>query len=118
MTSPPSPAAKRCLLLPKHRRSAGPARSVTGSVGRFHPGTVMLSRRARAPVVPAYIAGAFESLPKHGRFPRGRRIRVHFGAPLRFWEKELGAMEEGEAARHLESRVLALKNGMNAGETR
>jgi len=34
------------------------------------------------PVVPAYVAGAFEALPRHRRLPRPHRVTVTFGTPL------------------------------------
>jgi 1-acyl-sn-glycerol-3-phosphate acyltransferase len=46
------------------------------------PGFVSLVRRAKVPVIPVGVAGAFESFPRNARFPRPGKIRVVFGEPL------------------------------------
>lgn len=54
-------------------------RTEDGSVGDFKPGFISLIRRAKVPVVPVGIAGAFEAYPRDRKFPRPGRIRVVYG---------------------------------------
>ena len=54
-------------------------RSPDGSLQRFLPGIGQLLLRSGAPAVPAYIAGAFEALPRGRHIPKFRRITVTFG---------------------------------------
>jgi len=44
----------------------------------------MIAALSGAPVVPAYIDGARDSLPVGGTFPKPARIHVRFGPALRF----------------------------------
>ncbi len=59
-------------------------RSADGAVRDTRPGAAMIAALSGAPVVPAYIDGARESLPVGGRFPLPVRVHVRFGPPLRF----------------------------------
>lgn len=57
-------------------------RSETGELGEFKPGIVALASRAGVPIVPAAIAGTYESWPKGQKWPRPHPIRVHYGEPI------------------------------------
>ena len=57
-------------------------RSVDGSINRFKPVFGLIARRLGIPIVPVYIHGAFESLPKGRRWPRRRRLYVCFGSTI------------------------------------
>ncbi len=57
-------------------------RSPDGRIGETRPGAAILAAMSGAPVVPAFIAGARESLPVGGRFPGPARVRVRFGPAL------------------------------------
>jgi len=59
-------------------------RTSTGELGRLKPGFIALLRRARCPVVPVGIAGAFEAFPRGTILPRPGRVRVVFGEPIPF----------------------------------
>lgn len=56
--------------------------SLDGELQAIRAGVVALALRSRAPVVPIGIHGAFEALPRHGKFPKPRTIRIEVGAPL------------------------------------
>ncbi|MDD5557366.1 MAG: lysophospholipid acyltransferase family protein [bacterium] len=100
---------KRLIIFPEGTRSA------TGEIGAFKPGAVALGRMLMVPVVPAWIGGARESLPKDAWFPRGGKITVIFGEALRFWEGDLGGLSHGAAAGTLEAAVRALKDRLGHG---
>jgi long-chain acyl-CoA synthetase len=57
-------------------------RSFDGTPMEFKKGVGILAVETNIPVVPAYIEGAFESLPRSAVFPRFRKIRIIFGPPL------------------------------------
>jgi long-chain acyl-CoA synthetase len=57
-------------------------RSPDGTVGTFKPGAAMFADRLGLAIVPCWIDGAYEVLPKGGRLPRARRLRVIFGPPM------------------------------------
>jgi long-chain acyl-CoA synthetase len=85
-------------------------RSPTGELQRFLPGVARLARRAGAPVLPAYIDGTFEAMPRTRRLPRPAPVRVIFGAPIPV--AELEARGHGESP---EERVCtALRDAVAA----
>lgn len=59
-------------------------RSLDGRLGEGKPGVGMLAVRSRAPVVPAYVSGTFEALPKGAAWPRRSQVSVSFGPALHF----------------------------------
>ena len=59
-------------------------RSRTGELGRFKRGIGSLVAGTPVPVVPCYLAGAFEAWPSQRRLPRPRRLTLTLGAPLYF----------------------------------
>jgi long-chain acyl-CoA synthetase len=86
-------------------------RSPDGTLQRFLPGIGELLLRSRAPVVPAYIGGAFAALPRHRHLPRFKRISVIFGSP--YWPEALrvvgpGGTDEERIANALRAQVSAL----------
>ncbi len=57
-------------------------RSHDGSIGPLKPGIAGLAARVKAPVVPAGLAGTFESWPRGRIVPRPHAVRVHYGEPI------------------------------------
>ena len=86
-------------------------RSPDGSLQRFLPGIGQLLMRSGAPAVPAYIAGAFEALPRERRIPKFCRITVTFGrlepvASLR--ANGIGRTDEERVVNGLRQCLIAL----------
>ncbi len=83
-----SKGIKRALRLLSSGRVLGVfpegARSADGTVSALRLGAAMIAALSGAPVVPAWIDGARDSLPVGGVFPKPARIHVRFGKPLRF----------------------------------
>ncbi|MDE2184257.1 MAG: AMP-binding protein [Alphaproteobacteria bacterium] len=57
-------------------------RSPDGELQRFLPGIGQLLAKGRVPVVPTFIEGAFEAMPRTRKFPRFRPVSITFGPPL------------------------------------
>lgn len=57
-------------------------RSIEGKLQPFKPGVSSLSFELGVPIIPTYIAGAYEVLPKGSVFPKPGIIRVYFGKPI------------------------------------
>lgn len=70
------------LLFPEGTRSRD------GSIGRLRPGVVRLAQRTGALVVPAFIAGSYDALPRGAWFPRPVKTEVRFGAAFAVGENE------------------------------
>lgn len=58
-------------------------RSFDGNLMEFKKGVGILAVEMEVPVVPVFIEGAFEALPRGTARPRFRKITVTFGKPLR-----------------------------------
>jgi 1-acyl-sn-glycerol-3-phosphate acyltransferase/long-chain acyl-CoA synthetase len=87
-------------------------RSTTGRLLPFKRGAAFLAVELGLPIVPAYIDGAGEALPKGRWLPRPGRIHVRFGRPIR--PDEWVAVAQGKKARcgfterEIEQRITAL----------
>jgi 1-acyl-sn-glycerol-3-phosphate acyltransferase len=57
-------------------------RSVDGELGEIKAGIALLASRAKVAVVPAAVAGTFESWPRGRRWPRPHPLRIHFGPAM------------------------------------
>jgi 1-acyl-sn-glycerol-3-phosphate acyltransferase len=63
-------------------------RSETGAIGELKPGFTTIVRRAKCPVIPVGISGAYQALPLGSWFLKPTRVRVVFGEPLSVEELE------------------------------
>ena len=57
--------------------------TVTGAIGAFRKGAAILAMDTGTPIVPAYVDGMYEVLPRFRRVPRPGRVTVTFGRPMR-----------------------------------
>jgi len=78
-------------------------RSPDGKLQRFMPGIGQVLSDSRVTVVPAFIEGAYEAMPRTARLPRLKPLSITFGAPERI---EAGTPQE--IADKLHARVAAL----------
>lgn len=90
------------------------SRTLSGEVGPFQPGTMLLIRRAKPIVVPMALEGPFHIWPRGGRLRWRGRIGVSFGDPIP--GETLAAMSPDEALavmkRHVESALEATRRRM------
>ena len=84
------------------------ARTPDGAIHTFKPGTMLLIKRAKVPVVPVAIEGGFEAWPVHDNRPHATgRIGVMYGRPIP--AQTLLAMSTDEALAFLRDKVEALR---------
>jgi 1-acyl-sn-glycerol-3-phosphate acyltransferase len=87
-----SAAIKQALRLLRAGRVIGVfpegTRSADGRLQDARPGAAMLAALSGAPVVPAFIDGARQTLPVGRVFPLPARVHVRFGPVLRFARRE------------------------------
>jgi long-chain acyl-CoA synthetase len=87
-------------------------RSSSGELQEFKPGLGLLLARYRVPVVPAYIRGAYEALPRGRTWPTFTRLAIEFGQPVSpddFLRQGEGEPQE-RIRRGLYERVAALRD--------
>ena len=53
-------------------------RTETGEVGEFKKTFAILSKELNVPIIPVSIHGAYESMPKHAKFPAPSKIKVNY----------------------------------------
>lgn len=79
-------------------------RGEPGVLGRFHCGVAWLASMCpEVVVVPVWLEGCADVLPRHGRMPRRRRCTVRVGEPVR-----LGVGDPRAEADDLRQRVAAM----------
>ena len=75
-----------------------------------HPGVIAIAARARVPIVPVGVDGAFEAFPRDARLPRPHPVRVTFGAPVTIPAAVVRSREgQVEWAAELMQRIGALR---------
>lgn len=91
-------------------------RSLDGRLGEGKPGVGMLAVTSGAPVVPAYVSGTLEALPKGAVWPRRSQVSVSFGPALHF-KAPIGAGRKEsyrEAAQEMMRGIEQLKDHQQA----
>ena len=78
-------------------------RSYDGTLQAFKPGFVKLAHRARVPVLPVGIVGAFKVLPRNKKLPRPGRITVNYGPAYTEFLKESADISDAGFSRHTEA---------------
>ena len=63
-------------------------RTVDGKMQPLKSGVYLIARRARCPVVPVLIVGAFEAWPRQRKVPWFSSIRMIFGEPIIIQEED------------------------------
>jgi 1-acyl-sn-glycerol-3-phosphate acyltransferase len=84
-------------------------RSKTGELGEFKSGIGLLLAGVDLPVVPCYLQGAFEALPKGQIFPRPHRLRLTIGEPRKYSHLKRGKETAQHISQDLCEAILALK---------
>jgi 1-acyl-sn-glycerol-3-phosphate acyltransferase len=86
-------------------------RSTTGQLDEFKPGIGLLLAGIDLPVVPCYLEGAFDALPKGRLFPRPHRVHLTIGPPRNYSHLKRGKEAAQTISQDLKTAILRLKNG-------
>jgi 1-acyl-sn-glycerol-3-phosphate acyltransferase len=78
-------------------------RSMDGEVARFKPGFSALAKRAKVPLLPVGIDGAYQAWPRDHAFPGLSTIHIHVGEPIT--AEEAAATDERELVVKAEQRI-------------
>ena len=90
--------------------------SRTGRMRRAQTGVALLAARAGAPVVPAYLRGAFFGWHKGQLFPRLSRVTVRFGEPM--WLRRREDLSKGALQDFADGVMGAIKGLYGHGQPR
>lgn len=94
------------LLFPEGTRSA------SGQMGPIQPGVAMLAQRARVPVVPMAIDGAYDAWPRGAKLPSTAEIMVKYGQP--FTVEQIAEMSSEELVGQCRQRIQDLLGELRA----
>ena len=83
-------------------------RSPDGELGPLKPGIAVLAARVGVPVVPAGLAGLFESWPRSHLLPVPHPVRIHYGQPI--LPHELAGLDTEAITTLIRDRMLVVHN--------
>jgi 1-acyl-sn-glycerol-3-phosphate acyltransferase len=85
--------------------------TLDGALLPAQPGMIAIAARARVPIVPVGVHGAFEAFPRNARVPRRHPVRVAYGAALDVPAGVARSHDEQQRyARELMQRIGALRD--------
>jgi long-chain acyl-CoA synthetase len=90
-------------------------RSLSGELLPFRPGIGLLLHRFPRPVVPVFIRGTFEAMPRGRRWPRRRPVTVVLGPPLDPRRLAPPGAPPAESARRIVQALQAAVAGLAGG---
>ena len=83
-------------------------RTQDGRIGPLQAGIIMLARKAKVPVIPVVIDGAFEAWPRHRKLWRFEQICTKYGQPMS--AQQIKDQGDESAARILWHRQLQMQD--------
>ncbi len=86
-----------------------------GTMAPGEPGVIAIAARARVPIVPVGIQGAFEAFPRDAWIPMPRPVRVRFGVPIAIPPSAAGDRDE---QRRVLASVMRAIGGLRVSEAR
>lgn len=90
---------KAVLIFPEGTRSQD------GNLQKPKYGIGFLAARSGAQILPCYVKGSMEALPRHLKLPKLRPVSVHFGKPLNLDKDFLG--DKRQLYAHVAEEVMA-----------
>jgi 1-acyl-sn-glycerol-3-phosphate acyltransferase len=90
-------------------------RTPTGRLGEIKGGFALVARRARVPIVPVAIVGAYECWPRTRRFPRPGRVRLEFGRVIGV--DEIARLDDAALTAEAARRLVALDAAARAARS-
>lgn len=95
-------AGRAVLLFPEGTRTRD------GSIGPMEQGVAVLAKRARVPIVPVLVDGAFEAWPRGRKLPAiGLPIGVYYGKPIA--SELVGRMTPQEVVDLVRARLVRMQ---------
>jgi len=85
-------------------------RTLDGRIGRFRRGIGLLLAGTPHPVVPCYLEGTYQALPKRALMPRPARVRLAIGKPRTYEQVEQNDASAVQICSDLRSAVLELSS--------
>lgn len=96
-------------------------RSPDGKMRPFKAGVSFFASELGVPVVPAYVEGTHQILPKGCSVPRSHSVTVRFGEPLTFnktrWDEETIRDQRRSTAEHLAQTIRLLSLGCHVNDS-
>ena len=89
-------------------------RTRDGSIGALHSGMVLMAQRAKVPILPMVIDGAFEAWPRKQLLPTLHPIRIIYGHPIPF--EEVRDADPQSLAERLHADMVELQKEVRARE--
>jgi len=86
------------------------SRSPGGKIMPLEKGVGLVIRRAKVPVVPAVIDGAYRAWGKSMKFPRAVPVRVMFGPPM-----DLAGLDREQIIQRIDQTLHAMLSDLRAG---
>lgn len=87
-------------------------RSSDGTIGPIAAGVAIIVHRAKVPVVPIVIDGAFEAWPRDRKFFRYSGIRIRYGKPIAY--EELADLSADEISVRIRRELVELQKKLNS----
>jgi 1-acyl-sn-glycerol-3-phosphate acyltransferase len=87
----------------------------TGELLPPKPGIGLIVARAGVPVLPAYVTGTDEALPRGAKWVRPRQVTVRFGPPLRF-APMASELEDDDSEHEDQARMYYMEVGRRVME--
>jgi 1-acyl-sn-glycerol-3-phosphate acyltransferase len=81
-------------------------RTATGHLGEIKSGFALIAKKAKVPIVPVAIVGAWECWPKTRLLPRPGRIRLEFGRVIR--PEEIATLDDRTLVAECTQRLTEL----------
>lgn len=82
-------------------------RTTDGRIGAMRAGVVLLARKARVPIVPTLILGAFESWPRTAKLPKPHSVLVAYANPV--YPHEHADWSDEQCVAAVRDRILELR---------
>ncbi|MHA1149488.1 MAG: lysophospholipid acyltransferase family protein [Promethearchaeota archaeon] len=93
-------------------------RTIDGSLGEFRTGAVRLAIEMGVPIIPTYVIGSREALPKGKLVMKPTKVKVRVGKPIYYDDYKDRSITYPEAkalAEKLREEVIKLKDGVGFG---
>lgn len=87
-------------------------RTADGTIGPIASGVAIIVHRAKVPVIPVVIDGAFEAWPRDRKFFRYRGIRVRYGKPITY--EEIANLSADEISVRIRRELIDLQKKLKS----